>query len=61
MRCQPKRATEAVRVSHLTPVKGWSELLLALPEFTLTDVHVGDDNEFVVETVLLRDVQPYVR
>ena len=41
------RATEAVRVSQPSPVEGWSELLLALPEFVLTDAHIDVDGELV--------------
>jgi hypothetical protein len=55
------RATEAVRVSQPTPVQGWSELLLALPEFTLIDAHVTDDDELVADVELPREVQPCTR
>lgn len=40
-----------------TPVQGWSELLLALPEFTLTDAVIDVDDELVAEVELSRDVQ----
>jgi transposase len=55
------RATEAVRVFQPTPVEGWSELLLALPEFTLTDAHIDGDDELVAHVELPRDVQPCTR
>jgi transposase len=48
-------------VSDLTPVQGWSELLLALPEFTLIDAHVTDHDELVAEVELARDDQPCPR
>jgi ribosomal protein S27AE len=48
-------------VSQPTPVQGWSELLLALPEFTLTDAYVSDDGELVAVVELPRDVQPCAR
>jgi transposase len=48
-------------VSQPTPVQGWSELLLALPEFILTDAHVTDGDELVAEVELPRDVQPCPR
>ena len=35
------RATEAIRVNDTTPVEGWSELLLALPEFVLAGLAWG--------------------
>jgi hypothetical protein len=41
------RATEAVRVSEPTPVQGWSELLLALPDFTLIDAWIDDGGELI--------------
>jgi transposase len=44
-------------VSDLTPAQGWSELLLALPEFTLIDAHVTENEELVADVELLRDVQ----
>jgi len=44
-----------------TPVQGWSELLLALPEFTLIDAHVTDDDELVADVELPREVQPCTR
>jgi transposase len=55
------RATEAVRVSQATPVQGWSELLLALPEFTLTDAHVDDDGELIAYVELPREAHPCTR
>jgi transposase len=55
------RATEAVRVSQPTPVQGWSELLLALPEFTLTNAHTDADGELVAHVELPREVQPCTR
>ncbi len=39
------RATEAVRVFQPTPAQGWSELLLALPEFVLIDAYIDDVGE----------------
>lgn len=44
-------------MSDLTPVQGWSELLLALPEFILIDAHVTENEELVAEVELPRDVQ----
>ena len=45
-------------MSDLTPVQGWSELLLALPEFTLTDAYVDHDGGELFATVELpRDLQ----
>jgi transposase len=55
------RATEAVRVSQATPVQGWSELLLALPEFTLTDALINEQNELVAHVELPHEVQPCAR
>jgi transposase len=41
-----------------TPVQGWSELLLALPEFTLTDAHLDEDHDELIAVVELpRDLQ----
>jgi hypothetical protein len=40
------------------PLSGGSELLLALPEFILTDARIDDQDELVVEVELPRDVQP---
>ncbi len=40
-----------------TPVQGWSELLLALPEFLLTDARIDEHNELVAHVELPRDVQ----
>lgn len=48
-------------MSQPTPVEGWSELLLALPEFILTDARIDEHNELVAEVVLPRDVQPCTR
>jgi transposase len=45
-------------VSDLTPVQGWSELLLALPEFHLLDAYVDHDaDELIVTVELPRDLQ----
>jgi transposase len=44
-------------VSQPTPVQGWSELLLALPEFILIDAHVDVHDELVADVELPRDVQ----
>jgi transposase len=48
-------------VSQPIPVEGWSELLLALPEFILTDAYIDEHDELVAEVVLPRDVQPCTR
>jgi transposase len=48
-------------VSQATPVQGWSELLLALPEFILTDAHVDGHDELIADIELPRDVQPCTR
>jgi transposase len=48
-------------VSHPTPVQGWSELLLALPEFILTDAHVDDAGELIATVELPRAEQPCTR
>jgi transposase len=48
-------------VSQPTPDEGWSELLLALPEFILTDARIDEYDELVAEVVLPRDVQPCTR
>jgi transposase len=48
-------------VSDVTRVQGWSELLLALPEFFLTDAFIDDYGELVAEVELPRDVQPCPR
>jgi len=41
-----------------TPVQGWSELLLALPEFSLIDAYVDHDADELIATVELpRDLQ----
>ena len=48
-------------MSQPTPVRGWSELLLALPEFDLTDAYVSVDDELVVDVELARDEQPCPR
>jgi transposase len=49
-------------VSQATPVQGWSELLLALPEFILTDARVDRDADEVIATVELpRDLQACTR
>ncbi len=44
-------------MNDTTPVQGWSELLLALPEFLLIDAHVNGDDELVADVELSRDVQ----
>ena len=44
-----------------TPVQGWSELLLALPEFLLTDARIDEHNELVAHVELPRDVPLSVR
>lgn len=52
------RATEVVvRVSQPTCAQSWSELLLALPEFTLTHAHVDEHDELIATVQLPRDVQ----
>jgi transposase len=58
---EANRATEAVRVSQPTPAEGWSELLLALPEFVLTDAKIDEHDELVANVELPRDVQPCTR
>ncbi len=44
-------------MSHATPVQGWSELLLALPEFHLLHAHVDERGELVADVELPRAVQ----
>ena len=44
-------------MSQPTPVQGWSELLLALPEFILIDAHVDEHDELHAVVTLPRDVQ----
>ncbi len=44
-----------------TPVQGWSELLLALPEFILIDASIDEDDELVAVVELPREVQPCTR
>jgi transposase len=44
-------------VTDPTPVQGWSELLLALPEFLLTDARIDEHDELVAHVELPRDVQ----
>jgi transposase len=44
-----------------TPVEGWSELLLALPEFILTDAYIDAGGELVAHVELPREVQPCTR
>jgi transposase len=44
-----------------TPVEGWSELLLALPEFILTHVRIDEHDELVAHVELPRAVQPCIR
>jgi transposase len=48
-------------VYDTTPDQGWGELLLALPEFDLTDAFIDADDELVAHVVLPRDVQPCTR
>ena len=48
-------------MSQPTPVQRWSELLLALPEFTLIDAHVTDHDELVADVELPRDDAPCPR
>ena len=48
-------------MSDLTPVQGWSELLLALPEFVLTDAYIDDVGELVACVELPRGLQPCTR
>ena len=44
-------------MNDTTPAQGWSELLLALPEFILTDAHIDEHDELVADIELPRDVQ----
>jgi transposase len=48
-------------VSQLTPVEGWAELLLALPEFILTDAYIDEHDELVAVVELPRGLQPCTR
>ena len=48
-------------MSQLTPVQGWSELLLALPEFLLTDAYIDEHDELVAVVELPRALQPCSR
>jgi hypothetical protein len=48
-------------VSQPTRVQGWSELLLALPEFISTHAHIDEDDEFVAHVELPLEVQPCTR
>jgi transposase len=48
-------------VSQATPVQGWSELLLALPEFILTDARIDEHDELVAVVELPRGMQPCTR
>jgi transposase len=48
-------------VSQATPVQGWSELLLALPEFALSDARIDEHDELVAVVELPRSVQPCTR
>lgn len=48
-------------MSQPTPVQGWSELLLALPEFVLTDAHIDETGELVANVELPRGLQPCAR
>jgi hypothetical protein len=45
-------------VSQATPVQGWSELLLALPEFILTDARIDEHDELVAVVELPRGCSP---
>ena len=54
---ETNRATKAVRVNDPTCVEGWSELLLALPEFILADAHVDEHDELVAHVELPRGLQ----
>lgn len=45
-------------MAQATPVHGWSELLLCLPEFILTGTNIDEDAELVANVGLRRDVQP---
>jgi transposase len=44
-----------------TPVQGWSELLLALPEFILIDATIDEHDELVAVVELPRGLQPCAR
>ncbi len=44
-------------MSQPTPVQGWSELLLALPELILINARIDEHNELVAHIELPRDVQ----
>jgi transposase len=48
-------------VSQATPVQGWSELLLALPEFILTDARIDERDELVANVELAREVHACTR
>jgi transposase len=48
-------------VSQLTPVEGWAELLLALPEFILTDAYLEEGGELVAVVELPREEHPCTR
>jgi hypothetical protein len=48
-------------MSQPAPVQGWSGLLLALPEFILTDARIDEHDELVADVVLPRGVQPCTR
>jgi transposase len=48
-------------VSDPTPVEGWAELLLALPEFILTDAHIDEHDELVAVVELPREEHPCTR
>jgi transposase len=48
-------------VSQATPVEGWAELLLALPEFILTDARIDEHDELIAVVELPRGLQPCIR
>jgi hypothetical protein len=48
-------------VSQPTPVLGWAELLLALPEFILTDAYIDEHDELVAVAEPRRGLQPCTR
>ena len=48
-------------MSDPTPAEGWAELLLALPEFILTDADLDERDQLVAVVELPRDVHPCTR
>jgi transposase len=48
-------------VSQPTPAEGWSELLLALPEFILTDARIDEHDELVAHVELPREMHACTR